>query len=120
MKKMKLILTVIIAITVFVNVQASNENDGETGLMNNATASINGKVVDKVTGEALTGAKIVFEDLGVITYTDFDGNFTISGVKPGSYKIAASLISYSDKKDEVEINKIESGKVEIEMESVNQ
>jgi len=120
MKSVKIFLIAIISISFAFNSQALNHKDGEVELLNNATASINGKVIDKVTGEALTGAKIVFEDLGVVTYTDFDGNFAVSGVKPGNYKIATSLISYSDKKAEVEINTMESGALEIELESVNQ
>lgn len=122
MKKARNILTAILTVSLFFSVQAANDKDGEKELSANtkiATTAIQGKVVDKNTGEALTGAKIVFEELGVTTYTDFDGVFSISGVKPGDYEIKTSLISYSDKNASVKINLTESEEIEIQLESVN-
>ena len=119
MKKAKIILTVIIATTFLFNAQAAIDKDGEAELTKNSTTSINGKVIDKLTGEALTGAKVVLEELGVTTYTDFEGNFSVSGIKPGEYKISTTLISYSNMKAHIKTIIAESGNIEIELETVN-
>jgi CarboxypepD_reg-like domain len=118
MKKVRIFLTAAIALTFLFSVQASNDKDGEAELLKATTSSINGKVIDKTTGEAITGAKVHLEDLGMTIYTDFDGNFSVSGVKPGNYKISTSMISYSNTNESVEINTLHTGNVEIELESV--
>ena len=66
------------------------------------TTTISGQVVDHITGEALAGVKVKLNDLNQTVYTDFDGNFEISNVVPGTYKISSSLISYNE--TTVEIN----------------
>lgn len=71
---------------------AGNDETEETPAP--ATISVTGNVVDMVTGEALTGVEIIVEETDLKVYTDFDGNFTISNVKPGEYNIVASFISY--------------------------
>jgi protocatechuate 3,4-dioxygenase beta subunit len=119
MKTRKTIFLAVILVALVSGTFASNEKDGEAELLNTATTSINGKVIDKNTGEALTGAKIIFEGIGVTTYTDFDGNFSIKGIKPGKYNVSTSLISYSNRIAEIELNTVDSENVEIELESVN-
>lgn len=72
---------------------AGNDENKETP----ATApsvSVSGSVVDMATGEALTGVEISVEGTDTKVYTDFDGNFSISNLKPGDYNIVASYISY--------------------------
>ena len=97
MKRFVAILFLGILITgVNFNVMASddaekNENNAP------ATTSIQGKVIDQQTGEALTGVKIKIPELNVETYTDFEGSFKINSVKAGDYKIQTSFISYEDR-----------------------
>lgn len=111
MKATKLFITALITLTVLFSANAAIDKDGESELATTATTTINGKVIDVKTGEALTGAKVMLEDLGVATYTDFDGNFQIE-VKPGTYKIKSKLVSYSDFVKEVNTG---SGELTIEM-----
>jgi protocatechuate 3,4-dioxygenase beta subunit len=70
----------------------NNENESSEAM----TTSLKGKVVDQNTGEALTGVKVEIQGAEKETYTDFEGNFKITSLKPGSYKIVASYISYKE------------------------
>jgi len=56
--------------------------------------TIAGKVTDLKTGEAVIGANAVIEGTAVGAATDLDGNFTIPNVKPGTYSITVSFITY--------------------------
>lgn len=85
---------------------AGNDKSKETPAP--ATITVTGNVVDMVTGEALTGVEIIVEGTETKVYSDFDGNFTISNVKPGEYNIVASFISY--KKSLVEDYKADGNK----------
>ena len=60
-----------------------------------ATGSIEGLVFDKKTGETLVGATVVLEGTTTGAVTDFDGHFIIAGIKPGSYNVKVSYISYN-------------------------
>ena len=91
--------------------------DNKKGDSMNATISINGVVIDKLTGEALTGVKVELSGTSEATYTDFDGNFTIEGLAPGNYSLATFLISYEEKSKEIDLNS--SNVVQIELEKVN-
>ena len=91
------ILSIIAAVLISTSVMfAANENAPEP-----KTTTISGQVIDTKTGEALAGVKVILEDLDKVVYTDFDGNFEISNVVPGSYKINSSLISYNEATVEV-------------------
>jgi hypothetical protein len=56
--------------------------------------SITGNVIDKDRGETLIGATIIIEGTTTGTTTDFDGNYTLKGLTPGTYSIVCSFISY--------------------------
>ncbi len=58
--------------------------------------TLSGKVIDFNSGEALTGVEVSIEGTGIVTYTDFDGNFEIKDVVPGTYNLIASFISYKN------------------------
>ncbi len=55
--------------------------------------SIKGHVFDE-TGEALPGVNILVKGTYLGTATDIDGYYYISGMKPGSYNLEASMIGY--------------------------
>lgn len=57
------------------------------------TTSIFGNVVDEL-GEPLVGASVYLENTSLGGLTDFDGNYEILGVKPGSYNIIAQFLGY--------------------------
>jgi hypothetical protein len=61
-----------------------------------ATVSISGQVLDHLTGEALAGVKVKVDETETISYTDFEGNFTINGLRPASYTVLVSMISYEE------------------------
>jgi len=93
---------------------AGNDETKETPAP--ASVTISGNVVDMSTGEALTGVEIAVEGTNTKVYSDFDGNFTISDVKPGDYNIVASFISY--KKSLVEDFKADgNSKIDIKLQT---
>nr|MCU0408426.1 TonB-dependent receptor [Bacteroidales bacterium] len=59
------------------------------------TGSISGLARDKKTGEALPGVMVIIEGTTTGATADFDGKFIINNVRPGSYKLKATYISYS-------------------------
>ncbi len=63
----------------------------------NAAVMLNGSVIDQTTHEALVGVKVELEGTNQVTYTDFDGNYSFENVKPGTYNVAASYVSYEKK-----------------------
>lgn len=81
--------------------------------------SITGVVLDRTTGEALTGVEVRVEGTNLKAYTDFDGKFAFEGIKPGSYKVRTSYISYKESETpvlSVKMNELHA--LNIEMESV--
>jgi hypothetical protein len=121
MKKLVTILFMsMLVVGVNINSMAANDDDNKNSHEENTTTmttSIKGKVIDKETGEALTGVKIKIPGLDVETYTDFEGSFQINQVKPGNYKISTSFISYQNKTfDQVELKLKESNNLTLEME----
>jgi len=56
--------------------------------------TIAGKVIDLKTKEAVIGANAVIEGTTVGAATDIDGNFIIPNVKPGTYSLILSSITY--------------------------
>lgn len=72
---------------------AGNEDNKSTATPAKAV-TLTGTVIDMNTGEALTGVEISVEGTDTKVYSDFDGNFSITNVKPGEYNLVASFISY--------------------------
>jgi uncharacterized membrane protein len=60
---------------------------------NGQTGKISGQVIDAQTQETLAGAAISVQRTQIKAMADMDGNFTFN-LKPGIYKIEATLISY--------------------------
>ncbi|MDB5123331.1 MAG: SusC/RagA family TonB-linked outer membrane protein [Mucilaginibacter sp.] len=57
------------------------------------TGSIKGKVVDE-TNTSLPGASVSIDGTTIGSTTDVNGNYTITGLKPGSYSITARFVGY--------------------------
>lgn len=57
------------------------------------TADLFGTVVDEV-GEPVPGASVFLEGTEKGAQTDFDGNYTIINISPGSYNLIVSYIGY--------------------------
>jgi len=77
------------------NGNSANKNKSNETVSANAVVSISGKVIDFTSGEALAGVEVAIEGSTKKVHTDFDGNFKIDNVKPGSYNLIASYISYN-------------------------
>lgn len=61
------------------------------------TATITGTVTDAKTNETLIGATIYLDGTSQGTITDFDGNYRLDNVQPGTYTLRCSFISYAPK-----------------------
>ncbi len=116
MKPVKiLILALVIPFSV---VFAGNDDNKVKSNEINTTMVINGIVMDKHTGEALTGVKVELSGTTEVTYTDFYGNFQFQGLQPGNYKVETSLISYQENTENIQLNS-EEVNVSIKLETVN-
>lgn len=117
MKKVAILLVSFLVFSVaFAN--ASNEENKKGDAAAVMTTSVSGKVLDKVTGEALVGVKITVNGTSQSVYTDFDGNFEINGLREGNVEIAASYISYKEKVELVNVDLTKSNTVNVKIESV--
>jgi len=73
------------------------------------TGVISGVVQDSKTKETIIGANVLLTGTLNGASTDLDGKFVINGLKPGTYSLTVSYISY--KTLEIPNVKVESGKV---------
>lgn len=59
--------------------------------------TLKGLVTDQKTKEPLVGATIMLEGTTSGTITDFDGNYQLNNITPGTYTVRCSFISYETK-----------------------
>lgn len=86
--------SVLLSVSAFANTNEKNEeNDVKT-------VQLTGSIMDDKNKETLVGASVYVD--GKKYYSDLDGNFCISDVKPGKYQIKVELISYNSIIVEVE------------------
>jgi|SRR5688572_20060446 len=57
-------------------------------------ALVTGKVTDAANGMGLPGASVIIDGTTQGSVTDFDGNFKITAVNPGKFKLKVSYIGY--------------------------
>ena len=68
---------------------------GSTAII--AQTSLYGKIIEKETGEAIIGANVVLKKNGVFetgSDTDFDGNYSLTNLDPGTYDIEVSYVGF--------------------------
>jgi CarboxypepD_reg-like domain len=82
------------------------------------TGSLKGNLKDGKTAEGLIGATIRIEGTQIGTMTDIEGNFIISRVPAGVYKVVASLVGYDNY--EIKAVRIEVDKTTIINSSLNE
>ena len=58
------------------------------------SGKIQGQILDQASGEALLGVNIILEGTYYGAATDFEGNYTIEGITPGTYNVKATLIGF--------------------------
>jgi len=56
-----------------------------------------GTVIEEMTGEPIPGATIHIKEFNQKIYTDFDGNFTIEDLIPGTYNLEVQFVSFEKK-----------------------
>ncbi|HAW72435.1 MAG TPA: hypothetical protein DCX00_01275, partial [Flavobacteriales bacterium] len=80
-------------------------------------SSIQGKVTDKATGELLLGATIILESNSNGTMSDFDGNYALTGLSAGTYRVVGRFIAYNSIQQEVVVGDNETIVLDFAMES---
>lgn len=70
------------------------ENKKENAADNSELTTISGQVLDQRTNETLVGVKVALKGTDKVAYTDFDGKYSFKNIKPGTYELTASYISY--------------------------
>lgn len=114
---MKKIVFSILALMMVIAVSAKeNETKNPAPVENAATLVLAGSIADAISGESLAGVEVKIEGTDLKTYTDFDGNFTFNGVKPGEYKVVTSYISYKPATQILSLNAKET-ELKIKMEN---
>lgn len=83
-----------------------------------ASIVLTGSVADENSGESLVGVEVKLEGTDLVTYTDFDGNFSFKNVKPGDYKLVTNYISYEKKSESLSV-KTKENEIKIKLHSSN-
>jgi len=65
--------------------------------------TLSGKITDKQQGAPLQGANIVLENTAASAVADEQGNFTISHLKSGLYRISVSFVGFKTVRQEVHL-----------------
>ena len=63
---------------------------------------LTGSIMDDKNKETLVGATVYVD--GKKYYSDLDGNFSISNIKPGKYQVKVELISYESAIVEIDVD----------------
>lgn len=61
-----------------------------------STGQIKGRLIDKDTKEPVVGASILIKGTKIGNLTDFDGNYIITRVDPGTYTLVISSVEYKN------------------------
>ena len=108
----KLFISILAALMVF-NIYASDSKN-----VSSNSSVISGRVIDKLTGEALAGVEVKLMDTDVKTYTDFDGNFEIKNINPGAHALMVDYISYQNLVENVLAEKSNTTNLVLKLKSV--
>ncbi|MEE4197254.1 MAG: carboxypeptidase-like regulatory domain-containing protein [Bacteroidales bacterium] len=119
-------LTTLFAFIIFSSslILASNVNEEKESTKKSESAvlttSLSGIILDKTTGEALVGVKVMVDGTEKAAYTDFEGNFEIKELIPGNHQLKASLISYKEKKENIQLDLTQSNTIELTIENISE
>jgi len=97
------------------NEEKENTKKSESAVM---TTSISGTILDKNTGEALVGVKIMVNGKEKVTYTDFEGFFEIGNITPGKHELKATYISYKETQENIDVQLEKSNKIKLAIENI--
>lgn len=113
----RIVIVVLLAFPIFA--LSAKENDTKSKSNDNkgqATVVLTGSIADETSEESLVGVEVKIEGTDMKTYTDFDGNFSFEGMKPGDYKLVTSYISYKKTTKELKVNSNENN-IKIKLQS---
>lgn len=80
------------------------------------TGKIAGKVIDAETREPLIGANVIVVGSTMGAASDFEGDYYIINVRPGTYELKVSMVGYSNKViTNVEVNTDRTTNLDIEL-----
>ena len=83
--------------------------------------SLKGRVFDETSNEPLPFVNILVFGTNKGTTTDYEGNFTLSGLKPGFVRVVASYIGYKKAiSSEIEVSAANTNFIEIQMQKQNE
>ena len=82
-----------------------------------AQGVVTGTVTDKNTGEMLLGATVTLKSNNWGAMSDFEGNYTIRGLEPGTYTLVGRFIAYGTLEQEVVIRSNETIQLDFALES---
>lgn len=110
----------LLAAALLISLVGFSNSSKETTKEAELTFSVSGKVLDISTGEALAGVKVFVEEIKSHAYSDFDGNFEISGLTAGQYTLTASFISYENAMVNVNLETFEEPEtIEVKLDQVS-
>lgn len=81
---------------------------------NSSNATLNGKVIDKATGESLPGVSVYLPDLKTGAQTDFNGNYSIHQLPATKVLVQVSFIGYKTLNKEVDLSSTKTQNFELE------
>ena len=84
---------IIILVTLFLGLTAAGSTYGDKN-----KKVLCGKVVDKTTGEALTGVKVEIKETGTYCYTDLNGKFVLTVNADSKQEVEANVVGYEQLK----------------------
>ena len=76
-----------IALFLFTNTVNANNSD-------KSKKTLCGKVLDKTTGEALSGVKIEVKESNTYCYTDLNGNYILTVAADSKTEVVANVVGY--------------------------
>ncbi len=76
-------------------VPASGGSAASAGIGYQGAGSLRGRVIDAKTEQPLSGVTVVVDATGFRAATTTDGQYTIAGVAPGSYRITARVLGHA-------------------------
>ncbi|MCF8332474.1 MAG: TonB-dependent receptor [Bacteroidales bacterium] len=85
------------------------------------SGTIKGRVFNKSTNEPLPFTNIIISGTQIGSTSDFEGNFTFTGIEPGFYRLKASSVGYESKiTEEFQLTNAKTVNIDIPMEQKSQ
>ena len=83
-----------------------------------AQVAVRGEVTDAATGRALPSAEVTLEELGRRVTTTTSGEYTISGVPPGSYTLVVRTLGYRPVERTIQVSEAQATTADIALAAV--